>query len=236
MVKKAPSLASCSGVCPWAMAAERATAMVRSSPLLALYKEDKRTTPGSFYAEQGKTGVEGQRSDPEKIFPRLRRGRDVTPGKLSSPPEAGERRYCMMEGFMKIVVIDGQGGRLGRLLVEGVRSRLPQAEIHALGTNSAATAAMLKGGADHAATGENPVVWGVRDADAVLGPIGILVANAILGEVTPAMARAVGSCRARKFLVPMNNCGVVVAGVAEGPMAGYAEQTVEALARELGTL
>lgn len=137
---------------------------------------------------------------------------------------------------MKVVVIDGQGGRLGRLLVEGVRARLPQAEIHALGTNAAATAAMLKGGADCAATGENPVVWGVRDADAVLGPIGILVANAILGEVTPAMAQAVGSCGGRKFLVPMNNCGVVVSGVSEGSLSDHAAQAVEALAREAGAL
>ena len=134
---------------------------------------------------------------------------------------------------MKIVVIDGQGGRLGRLLVEEVRARLPQAEIHALGTNAAATAAMRKGGADHAATGENPVVWGVRDADGVLGPIGILVANAILGEVTPKMAQAVGSCRGKKFLIPVNSCGVAVAGVAEAPMPVYAAQAVEALVREL---
>ena len=134
---------------------------------------------------------------------------------------------------MKIVVIDGQGGRLGRLLVEEIKARLPQAEIHALGTNAIATSAMLKAGADHAATGENPVVRGVEDADAVLGPIGILVANAILGEVTPAMAQAVGSCRCRKFLVPMNNCGVVVAGVAERPMNDYVLQAVEALAEEI---
>ena len=134
---------------------------------------------------------------------------------------------------MKIVVIDGQGGRLGRLLVEGVRARLPQAEIHALGTNSMATTAMLRAGADHAATGENPVVRGVEDADGVLGPIGILVANAILGEVTPAMAQAVGSCRCRKFLVPMNSCGVVVAGVEERPLGEYVTQAVDALAAAL---
>ena len=134
---------------------------------------------------------------------------------------------------MKIVVIDGQGGRLGVLLVERVKARLPQAQVYALGTNTVATSAMLKAGADHAATGENPVVRGVEDADAVLGPIGILVANAILGEVTPAMAQAVGSCRCRKFLVPMNNCGVVVAGVAERSMNDYVLQAVEALAEEI---
>ena len=123
---------------------------------------------------------------------------------------------------MKVVVIDGQGGRLGRLLVEGVRARLPQAEIHALGTNAAATA--------------EGAVRGGRDAAAVLGRIGIGVANAILGEVTPAMAQAVGSCGGRKFLVPMNNCGVVVAGVSEGSLSDHAAQAVEALAREAGAL
>ncbi len=118
---------------------------------------------------------------------------------------------------MKIVVIDGQGGRLGRLLVEAVKSRLPQAQVYALGTNTVATAAMLKAGADFGATGENPVVRNVMDADGVLGPVGVVVANAILGEVTPAMAEAVGSCRAKKYLIPINSCGGMVAGGADPP-------------------
>lgn len=134
---------------------------------------------------------------------------------------------------MKIVVIDGQGGRLGRLLVEAVKTRLPQAQVYALGTNTAATAAMLKAGADFGATGENPVVRNVTDADGVLGPVGVVVANAILGEVTPAMAEAVGSCRARKVLIPMNSCGVIVAGVEEQPLPVYVAQAVERLAKEL---
>lgn len=134
---------------------------------------------------------------------------------------------------MKIVVVDGQGGRLGRLLVEGVKARLPQAQVYALGTNTVATSAMLKAGADFGATGENPVVRNVADADGVLGPVGIVVANAILGEVTPAMAEAVGSCRAKKFLIPMNSCGVVVAGVGELPLPAYVAQAVEALSAEL---
>lgn len=134
---------------------------------------------------------------------------------------------------MKIVVIDGQGGRLGCLLVEEVKSRLSQAQVYALGTNSVATASMLKAGADFGATGENPVVRGVMDADGVLGPVGIVVANAILGEVTPAMAEAVGSCRAKKFLIPMNSCGVVVAGTEELPLPAYVARAVEALTAEL---
>ena len=134
---------------------------------------------------------------------------------------------------MKIVIIDGQGGRLGKLLVERVRARLPQADIYAIGTNALATAAMLKAGADFGATGENPVRRAVADADGVLGPVGIVVANAIMGEVTPAMAEAVGGCRGKKFLVPMNSCGVIVAGVAEKPLSAYVSDAVEALAGNL---
>lgn len=134
---------------------------------------------------------------------------------------------------MKIVVIDGQGGRLGCLLVEKIKGCLPQARVYALGTNSVATAAMLRAGADFGATGENPVVRNVTDADGVLGPVGVVVANAILGEVTPAMAEAVGSCRARKYLIPMNSCGVAVAGVEELPLPVYVERAVESLAAEL---
>ena len=139
-----------------------------------------------------------------------------------------KKEFCM-----KIVVIDGQGGRLGCLLVEQIKARLPQAQVCALGTNTAATAAMLKAGADCGATGENPVVRNVADADGVLGPVGVVVANAILGEVTPAMAEAVGSCRAKKYLVPMNSCGVVVAGVRGLSLPAYAAQAAEALAKEL---
>ena len=134
---------------------------------------------------------------------------------------------------MKIVIVDGQGGRLGGLLVEAVKTRLPQAQVYALGTNSVATTAMLKAGADFGATGENPVARNVIDADGVLGPVGIVVADAILGEVTPAMAEAVGSCLAKKFLVPMNSCGVIVAGVEELSLPAYVSRAVGALAAEL---
>ena len=120
---------------------------------------------------------------------------------------------------MKIVVIDGQGGRLGKLLVEAVKDRIPQAEVLAVGTNGIATATMQKAGADYVATGENPVVRGVMDV--VLGPLGIVVAHSILGEVTPRIAEAVGGCRGKKILIPMNSCGVSVAGTQEMGLAGY---------------
>ena len=128
---------------------------------------------------------------------------------------------------MKIVIVDGQGGKLGKLLVEQLRQRCPQGQIYAIGTNSIATATMLKAGADFGATGENPVIRNVMDADVVLGPTGIVVAHAILGEVTPAMAEAVGGCRAPKLLIPMNSCGVWMAGVQELSLSAYAEQIAE---------
>lgn len=134
---------------------------------------------------------------------------------------------------MKIVIIDGQGGKLGRLLTEQMKQRFPQARLYAIGTNSIATATMLKAGADFGATGENPVLRAARDADVILGPMGIVVANAILGEVTPAMALAVGDSPAQKILIPMNGCGVQVAGVEELPLSAYAAQAVERAAAVL---
>lgn len=134
---------------------------------------------------------------------------------------------------MKFVVIDGQGGRLGKLLVEALLARFPQGEIWAIGTNSIATSAMLKAGAHFGATGENPVVRAVADADAVLGPVGIIAAHAILGEVTPRMAEAVGGCRGKKYLISMNSCGVAVAGVREMSLPAYVKEAVDLLARDI---
>lgn len=127
---------------------------------------------------------------------------------------------------MKIVVIDGQGGGIGRSLIEALAPALPGAEILAVGTNSAATAAMLKAGARVGATGENPVVVNCRTADIIAGPAGILAANAMYGEITPAMARAVGESHAQKVVVPVDRCSIHVAGVAQWPMAKYIEDAV----------
>lgn len=122
---------------------------------------------------------------------------------------------------MNIVVIDGQGGRLGAGLVAAIKERYPQAQLTAIGTNAIATAAMLKAGAARGATGENPVIVACRTADVILGPIGILVADALLGEVTPAMAAAIGASTAKKVLIPMNRCGIRVMGVQELTMNEY---------------
>ena len=131
---------------------------------------------------------------------------------------------------MKIVVIDGQGGRMGALLCEKIRKNqkeLPTGtELIAIGTNSAATAAMLKTGADCGATGENPVLVACRDADFIIGPLGILAADSLLGEVTPAMAIAVGGSPAQKLLLPVNRCNHHVVGVQDYSMARLTDEAV----------
>ena len=116
---------------------------------------------------------------------------------------------------MNIVVIDGQGGRLGKLLVETALQKFPGAQLTAVGTNTIATAAMIKAGARRAATGENAVIVACRDADFIVGPIGIVIADALFGEITPAMACAVGQSLACRVLLPMSKCENVVAGLRE---------------------
>ncbi|MBQ9268807.1 MAG: DUF3842 family protein [Oscillospiraceae bacterium] len=128
---------------------------------------------------------------------------------------------------MELLVIDAQGGGLGRQLVSAVKKALPELTVTAVGTNSAATAAMLKAGADQGATGENAVVVGCRRADIIAGPIGLLIADAMLGEITPAMAVAVGQSRAVRVLLPMNRCATLIAGVEEASTALLLEDAVK---------
>ncbi len=134
---------------------------------------------------------------------------------------------------MKLLVIDGQGGRMGQQLIRGVRERYPQVHTIAVGTNSVATAAMLKGGAQQAATGENAVAVACRQADVVMGPLGIVVADSLLGEISPAMAVAVGQSRARKILLPIDRCNSVVAGVGDYSMSTLLEAALTELGRVL---
>ena len=114
-----------------------------------------------------------------------------------------------------VLVIDGQGGGLGRQLVAAIAAACPEAELTAVGTNSLAANAMLKAGAARAATGENAVVVNCRHADVIVGPIGIVIADALLGEITPAMAAAVCQSGAKRVLVPINHCENYVVGVPE---------------------
>ena len=134
---------------------------------------------------------------------------------------------------MKVLVIDGQGGRMGKLLVEEIKRRCPGQEIYAVGTNSIASSCMLKAGADHVATGQNPIMVNCADADVIVGPIGLVVADSLLGEVTPAMALAIGRSRAPKVLVPVNKCQCYVAGVAELPLKQYIDSAAAKVAELL---
>lgn len=128
---------------------------------------------------------------------------------------------------MKIVVIDGQGGKMGKALVEQIKQGLPGHLLIAVGTNSIATSAMMKAGADAGATGENPVVVNSADADVIVGPLGIIVADALLGEITPAMALAVAKSKAQKILLPINRCATTIVGVQEQTLGEYVRQAVE---------
>ena len=114
---------------------------------------------------------------------------------------------------MNIVIIDGQGGKIGALLATAIKKNIPNANCIAIGTNSIATSAMLKAGADKGATGENPVLVACRQADVIVGPIGILAADSLLGEITPKMAVAVGQSSAHKILIPTDKCDITVVGV-----------------------
>lgn len=139
----------------------------------------------------------------------------------------GTDKKCGKEGVMDILVIDSQGGGMGRQLVGAIKEQLPRAYVTAVGTNSTATAAMLKAGADAAATGENAVIVGCRKADVIVGPIGIVIADALYGEVTPAMAVAVGQSRAKRVLIPVNHCDNIIAGVAQQPLGSLIESAIK---------
>ncbi|MBQ9827604.1 MAG: DUF3842 family protein [Lachnospiraceae bacterium] len=116
---------------------------------------------------------------------------------------------------MRILVMDAQGGGVGKQLVTAIKKDMPDSYVTAVGTNTAATAAMMKAGADEAATGENPVKVGCRKADIIVGPVGIVIADSLGGEVTPDMALAVAQSSARRVLIPFNQCDNIIAGVSD---------------------
>lgn len=128
---------------------------------------------------------------------------------------------------MMIMVMDGQGGGVGRSLIEEIHLQCPDAELVAVGTNAAATANMMKGGPAAGATGENAVIYNSRRADVIVGPIGIVMANAMLGEITPKMAEAVGASDARIFLIPMSRCSAQVMGVESRKLGDYIKEAVD---------
>lgn len=130
---------------------------------------------------------------------------------------------------MNILIIDSQGGGIGKQLVEKIKENIPTAVITAAGTNAVATSAMLKAGADHAATGENAVIVGCRRANVIIGPIGIVIADALYGEITPTMAIAVGQSTAKRILIPVNHCDNIIVGVSDFSMGRLIDSVLEEL-------
>ena len=122
---------------------------------------------------------------------------------------------------MKIVIIDGQGGRMGRSVIEQLKKSYPDLELYAIGTNSIATSAMIKAGASHAATGENPAIVNSQDADIIIGPIGI------------AMATAIGSSKAYKILIPVNRCNHYIVGCQNNTLSDYINMVCEEVGKEV---
>jgi len=128
---------------------------------------------------------------------------------------------------MNVLVVDAQGGGVGKQLVAAIKKQYPDVTVTAVGANSAAAAAMLKAGADNSATGENAVIVNCRRADVIVGPIGIVIADSLLGEITPAMALAVSQSNAKRILLPMNHCDNIVIGVSDLNLGKLIQQAVD---------
>jgi len=129
---------------------------------------------------------------------------------------------------MQITVVDGQGGGIGKAIIEKLRSELGQEiEILALGTNALATSLMLKAGANEGATGENAIVYNAPKADIIIGSIAVIAANSMRGELTPLMAKAVAESPAKKILIPLNRCQIYVVGVSGEPLPHYVNYVID---------
>ena len=134
---------------------------------------------------------------------------------------------------MKILLIDGQGGKIGRELTEAILEKFPSCELTTVGTNTIATTNMIKGGSKHAATGENAVIVGCRNADLIVGPLGIVIADSLLGEITPSMALAVAQSNAVRILIPMTNCNNLIAGIRSQTMSDLIDDVMKKIGEAL---
>ena len=145
----------------------------------------------------------------------------INRGKRGSPFELGDILQ------MRVAVIDGQGGGIGKYITQVLRETFADTiEIIALGTNATATSLMLKSGANEGATGENAIVKNVAEVDVIIGSVAILAADSMLGELTPKMAEAIGKSRAKKMLLPLNRAGITIAGVKDEPLPHQIEDLV----------
>jgi len=130
---------------------------------------------------------------------------------------------------MNILVIDAQGGGIGKQLVARIKKEYPSENIIVVGTNSIATAAMIKAGADQGATGENAVVVACRTADIIIGPVGIIITDAMLGEVTETIAQSVARAKATRILIPFNMCDTLIAGITDASTNNLINAAMESL-------
>ena len=130
---------------------------------------------------------------------------------------------------MKILVIDGMGGGIGKSIVERLRREAQNYSILAIGCNAIAASTMLKAGADQSATGENAVVYNCPRVDVIIGSIGIVLANSMLGEITPRIAEAISSSDAVKILIPTSKCNAYITGLRELPTAQYIDEIPDIL-------
>lgn len=134
---------------------------------------------------------------------------------------------------MNILIIDAQGGGIGKQLITAIRQNIENTVITAVGTNSTATAAMLKAGADHAATGENAVITCCRKADIIVGPVGIVIADSLFGEITPGMAVAVAQSSAKRILIPFNHCDNIIVGISDFSTGRLIQSALEEIKRTI---
>jgi hypothetical protein len=128
---------------------------------------------------------------------------------------------------MIAMIMDGQGGGIGSAIIKGIREKISEdLDILALGTNSIATSRMMKAGANRGATGENAILYTSPKVDFIIGPLAIIMPNAMMGEITPGMAEAVSSSEAKKILIPLTQERVEIVGIAGEPLPHLVDQVV----------